>query len=218
MGGMGSGRRNQNGKDTTDEYRMLDVRLLQRNGLLTPGQSFGWSWKRHGKTVASIQMRTEADRVILKYRHKRGGDDWQDKEYPVSLVWTPCNYGGQRAWFLCPAKGCGRRVAILFLGSSGIFACRHCYRLAYACQRETAGDRAMRRADAIRIRLGWGAGIANPMGDKPRGMHWRTYGRLLTQLNTLTSASLRGTAEKLGMINRRLEGLMDNLPSSRGRN
>jgi hypothetical protein len=23
--------------------------------------------------------------------------------------------------------------------------------------------------------LGWGAGIANPEGGKPKGMHWRTF-------------------------------------------
>ena len=41
------------------------------------------------------------------------------------------------AAFICPAAGCGRRVAILYRG--GIFACRHCYRLAYASSREDAG-------------------------------------------------------------------------------
>jgi hypothetical protein len=42
-------------------------------------------------------------------------------------------------WFICPAVGCGRCVAILYGG--GIFACRHCYRLAYASSREEAGGR-----------------------------------------------------------------------------
>jgi hypothetical protein len=49
-------------------------------------------------------------------------------EYPVRLEWTGCNLGGRRAWFLCPAQGYGRRVAILFRGS--IFACRHCHKTA----------------------------------------------------------------------------------------
>ena len=211
MGGMGSGRRNQSGKDTTNDYRALDVRRLQRDGLLTPGNAFGWNWTRNGKTVASIQVLTEADRVALDYRYKHGGGDWQKKNCPVSLEWTDCTLGGRRAWFLCPAHGCGRRVAILYLGSAGIFACRHCYKLAYACQRETADDRAMRRADNIRRRLGWVVGIANPAGDKPKGMHWRTYVRLTSEHNAFALASFAGMAAKLGLVERQLIRIGDNL-------
>ena len=65
MGGFGSGRR-QGGKDTTSDMRMLDVRRLQRDGLLTPGRAFGWQWTRNGEEVASIQIRTEIDRVMLR--------------------------------------------------------------------------------------------------------------------------------------------------------
>jgi hypothetical protein len=107
---------------------------------------------RNGKAVASIQVRAEADRVILDYRHQRGDGEWKSLNYPVRIEWTPCNYGGARAWFRCPAQGCGRRVAKLYLGSA-IFACRHCHQLAYECQRETDDDRAARRADTIRKRL-----------------------------------------------------------------
>jgi hypothetical protein len=46
-----------------------------------------------------------------------------------------CNYGGQRAWFVCPG-GCGRRAAILYYGNTP--ACRHCYHLAYESQQESA--------------------------------------------------------------------------------
>ena len=112
------------------------------------------------------------------------------------------HYGGRRPWFLCPKEGCGRRVAILFGGS--IFACRHCHKLAYECQRETNDDRAMRRADTIRRRLGWRPGIANPTGWKPKGMHWRTYLRFLEEYNAFAQASWSGIAEQLGLVSRRL--------------
>jgi hypothetical protein len=204
MGGFGSGR-GQGGKNTTSDMRPLDVRTLQRKGLLNPGSAFGWKWTRNGEEVASIQMRTEIDLVILYYRSRSNGDDWQPMEYAVYLEWTGCNLGGRRAWFLCPAVGCGRRVAILFGGA--VFACRHCHKLAYECQRETADDRAMRRADTIRRRLGWGAGIANPEGDKPKGMHWRTFERLRTEYAAFANASWTGMAERLGLRNRRCNGL-----------
>jgi hypothetical protein len=209
MGGMGSGRRYQGGKGTTSDMRALDVRRLQRDGLLTPGQAFGWNWTRNGEEVASIQVRTEVDRVILNYRSRSNGGDWQPMEYPVDLKWTGCNLGGRRVWFLCPAKGCGRRVAILFGGS--IFACRHCHKLVYTCQRETDDDRAARRADRIRNRLGWEAGILNGEGNKPKGMHWRTFVRLKAEHDAYVRASLDGMAKRLGLVNRRLGGIRDDL-------
>ena len=208
MGGFGSGR-GQSGRDTTSDYRALDVRRLQRDGLLAPGRSFGWNWTRDGETVASIQVRAETDRIILNYRHKRGGSDWQPMNYPVWLAWTDCTLGGQRAWLLCPARGCGRRVALLYIGGSGIFACRHCYRLAYECQRDTDDDRAMRRADRIRERLGWEAGILNGEGDKPKGMHWRTFERLHAEHNDFVNTSLVGMMRKFGRLGVGLDDLLD---------
>lgn len=204
MGGIGSGRRYQGGKNTTSEMRRLDIRRLKRDGLLTPGRGFGWHWTVNGNEVASIQMRTQADRVILNYRSRSNGGEWQPREYPVYLEWTRLHLGGRRVWFLCP-RGCGRRVAILFGGS--IFACRHCHQLAYACQREKGDDRAMRRADTIRRRLGWEAGIANLEGGKPKGMHWRTFERLKAEHDAFAEASWMGMAERLGLMNRRLKGL-----------
>src|SRR5574343_1817484 len=174
------------GKRTTGNMMALDVRRLQRDGLLTPGRAFGWNWSRNGETVASIQIRTAEDRVILDYRSRGNGSEWKAMEYPVRLEWMPCNLGGRRVWFRCPARGCGRRVAVLYGGS--IFACRHCHKLAYQCQRETDDDRAMRRADNIRLRLGWQPGIANLPGGKPKGMHWRTFERLKAKHDAFANA------------------------------
>jgi hypothetical protein len=208
MGGFGSGR-GQRGKDTTSDYRALDVRRLQRDGLLTPGRSFGWNWSRDGETVASIQVRAETDRIILNYRHKTGGSDWQEMDYPVRLDWTNCTLGGRRAWLLCPARGCGRRVALLYIGGSGIFACRHCYKLAYASQRETTDDRAMRRAGKIREILGWEPGIANLEGGKPKGMHWCTFERLKAEHAAFANASMAGMMQKFRPLGVGLDDLLD---------
>lgn len=202
MGGFGSGH-GQRGKDTTSNMRLLDIRRLQRDGLLTSGRAFGWNWTRNGKEVASIQMRTEVDRVILNYRSRSNGGEWQSMEYPVYLDWTSCNLGGRRAWFLCPARGCGRRVAILYGGA--VFACRHCHKLVYACQRETEDDRAARRANSIRRRLGWEAGIFNSEGGKPKGMHRRTFHLLKSRHDAFVGVSLAGLAKRLGLIRHGLD-------------
>lgn len=207
MGGTGSGRRG--GKRSTENMNPLDIRRLRRAGLLTPGRVFSWQWSVCGREVASIQIRSEAELVILDYQNRSYGGEWQKMEYPVYLEWTACTLGGQRVWFQCPADGCGRRVAILYGGR--VFACRHCQKLAYESQRETYDDRACRRADNIRRRLGWCAGIANPVGGKPKGMHWRTYLRLMTEYNDFANASWAGMAERLGLMNRRLAGIAENL-------
>jgi hypothetical protein len=96
-------------------------------------------------------------------------------------------------------------VAILYGGT--IFACRHCYHLVYESQREAEDDRARRLAEKIRRRLGWPAGIANPDGGKPKGMHWRTFERLTAEHDAFANASWAGMAERLGLMNRRLAGL-----------
>jgi hypothetical protein len=200
MGGIGSGRRYQSGRNTTSDYQSLDVRWLLKRGLLTPGRSETISWSRNGNTIASIQVRAEADRVVLNYRSRSHGDYWQAMEYPVYLEWTHCHLGGRRAWFRCPAHGCSRRVAILYGGA--IFACRHCHRLAYESQREAGYDRMARRADRLRDKLGWEPGILNGNGIKPKGMHWRTFERLETEHDALVDESLAGMAKRFGMQDR----------------
>jgi len=200
MGGMGSGRHWYYGaKDTTSDYRALDIRRWKRDGLLTPGQAFGWQWSRHGEVLASIRVRTEENRILLIYRHRnQGEEEWQDENYPVYLDWTPCHLGGQRPWFRCPARGCGRRVALLYGG--GIFACRHCHQLAYQSQREEPYDRAARRADKIREKLDWEPGFLNGNGWKPKGMHWKTFERLSAQHEAFVRVSLAGMATRFNLL------------------
>ena len=188
MGSIGSGRRWHLGsRDTTEGYRSIDVRWLKREGMLTPRANRRITWSRHGEVVASINVRAELGRLILTYRHRSSGDEWKDENYPVHLTTTPCHMGGERHWFLCPARGCGKRVAVIYGG--GIFACRKCYQLAYPSQREDAGDRAARRAHRIRDRLGWPGGVLEGGGwGKPKGMHWRTYERLSDEHDMLEHA------------------------------
>lgn len=178
MGGPGSGNRWRTaGRPSTNEFRSLDVRWLARKGLLKPT---GWStltWSREGREVASVRVRGDHGCVHLWYRHRRSGGEWQTESYTVRVARTACHLGGTRAWFICPAARCGRRVAVLFGGE--VFACRHCYRIAYPSTREDVWDRATRRAEVMRARLGWKPGVLNDMGVKPKWMRWRTFDRLV---------------------------------------
>ncbi len=178
MGGPGSGNRwREPQHPSADEFRTLDVRLLGREGLLRPTGWMTLTWKAGNQATASMRIRGGRDQVHLRYRHQPFGGAWKEESYGIRLAYTPCHLGGDRAWFLCPAAGCGRRVAVLFGGV--VFACRHCYRIAYPSTREDAWDRVTRRADVIRARLGWTPGILNGMGPKPKWMRWRTFERLV---------------------------------------
>ena len=184
-------------------YRSLDVKRIQKQGLLTAYHTFNWEWSRNAEVVAAIKIRSKMDHINLVYRHQRFGCDWQNLDYPVKLDWTDCRYGGKRAWFLCPAKGCGRRVALLYIGSSGIFACRHCNELVYASQREKPENRTLTKADAIRDKLGWQPGIIYPKGDKPKGMHWKTFDRLCKEHDVYALKYSLAMMESLDKVNKR---------------
>lgn len=174
MGGIGSGRRWHHGaRGTTENSLNIDVRRWRKDGWLTPGKQFAAEWSRNGKELGSVEVESYSGCVELSYRYRSGGGAWKDLHYRVVLEWTPCHFGGERPWFRCPASGCGRRVALLYC--AGLFACRRCCDLAYASQNDSGTDRAVRRSNTIRKKLGWKPGFFSPQGSKPKGMHWRTY-------------------------------------------
>lgn len=181
MGGIGSGWPWHIGsKDTTEDHRSIDVRWLQREGLLTPGSHRQMTWTRRGEVYAEVNIDAEPGRVLLTHLQKSGCDQWSVVSYFVSVTTTPCHLGGERPWFSCPTVECGKRIAVIYCDS--IFACRSCHKLAYASQREDEADRARRKADRIRDRLGWPRGLWNGSHwGKPKGMHWSTYERLYAQ-------------------------------------
>lgn len=192
------GRHSYSGRSTVSDLRSIDVRRWNRDGLLHPHRAFAWQWSLDGRVVASISVLTETGRVTLSYNHRREGSDWQAAQYPLHLEWTPCNFGGKRPWFLCP--NCGRRVAILYGGER--FACRRCHNLAYPSQREKDYDRAGRRADRIRKKLDWEPGALNGRGWKPKGMHWRTFERLVAEHDAFVRSMLAGFAAQLPLSER----------------
>lgn len=158
MGGLGSGRTCQYSV-TLDDLTSLDVNWLRRHGL-QPAE--GWltlhDWLRNGA------------------------------EHRVRLTATPCPFGGQRAWFQCPA--CRRRVGKLYALGSGL-RCRLCCGFKYASQGESAGDRALRRERKIRARLGGSADLTQPFPARPARMHWRTFLRLRQRASEAQAQSSR---------------------------
>ena len=203
MGSYGSGR--HGGMRCTSGMLALDVRELSRGGWLKGTNSLNWRWSRNGVVLSSIGVLPDFNLVHLNYSHHGAGHDGGSPEqmsYAVHLDFTPSTFGGHRVWWLCPGSGCGKRVAVLYGGR--VFACRHCHELAYRCQRETADDRARRRLDKLRYRLGWEAGILNDPGGKPKGMHWRTFWRLRAGHDAQAAGALEGLAAKIRLLTARI--------------
>ncbi len=185
MGGIGSGRTGGDGCPKLEASRSLDVNKLNRAGYLQNRHAGGWHWTVDDKPVASINLRCDREKLHLSYRYRFSGGDWDDISHSVCLDWEPCRFGGERPYFVCPGvvngNACRGRVLKLY-GAGRYFCCRHCYGLVYASQGEDQWDRAFRRANKIRRRLGGEAGLSAPLPARPKGMWRTTYHRLINEI------------------------------------
>ncbi len=190
MGGYGSGRPGWRPK--AEQFHRLDVNRMRKAGVLNAGFIGGWQWTEGGERVASISLRAETGRLVLTYRTRPNGGEWEDVKEPIPIVESACAFGGARPWFQCPGvrngQYCGRRVGKLFLGQR-YFVCRHCLRLAYSSQSEDPMHRHNRRANKMRMALGGEPGTASMPPRKPKGMHWRTYWRKMAIIDAADAAS-----------------------------
>ena len=193
MGGIGSGGyEHKRTKGTITNDRALDIRYWQREGVMKPGLRFEVRWGQQDTLTLGVAVRVEQQQVVLTYRHSRSDGSLTQVEYPITLDWTPCPFGGRRSWFRCPTEGCGKRVAILHLDHrKAQFTCRHCQGLAYSSQRENAIDRNLRRARKIARKLGSHDCTITSSPDKPKRMRWRTYQGLLSDANAATLRAMQ---------------------------
>jgi len=178
-------------KSTIDSYLALSAHhTLTRIADPTAARRYTLTWTRGGQPTAALQLTTDPQRagVFLSYSYQG------QPVTPYLVRWdaTTPRFGGRRYWWLCPS--CGRRCATLYGGPR--FLCRVCQNLTYATAQ--SGDRLTtidNRMRAIRRQLGAHAGPGwpcDPLPDKPRGMHWDTYDRLLRKYANL--ADLRTMA------------------------
>ena len=169
MGGFGSGR--CGGGPVAESLRSLDINMLNRKSLLEGWYgNLAW-WDDNGDQTGSITVGGSMSQV-----HVTGALNGEPWDQIITLSRTPCNFGGDRPWFICPAR-CGRRVGKLYIGPSGL-ACRKCYGLVHASTREDVVGRTWRKKRKLEALL-------DNEGEKPKGMHWRTYNRIYDQLDAL---------------------------------
>ena len=183
------------GKPTPGSFIRLDVRWLNRDGLLTPGRVSIVRETHHGRPRGVVRIEAGDDGVWLTIHGRR---QW------LGITETPVHLGGSRPWFRC---GCGNRAAILYgsphTGGSR-FACRECKRLAYPSQREDPRHRPITMASRIRQQLGGSPSLAQPFPPKPKGMHWTTYERRRARALAYERQSLEGLQSTLARLQRRV--------------
>jgi len=197
MGGYGSGNWYRwDSKSTTESQYRIDIRWLKKQGYLRAGNYSLLSWSWCNKQTGFINYRIEADRMVLNYRYRPHGGEWEQVEQTISFDRTLCNYGGHRTWFLC--SRCWKRVTVLY-GAGKYFFCRHCYDLTYSSQQESKLDRLMRKARKIRERMGGGPSLIDPFPDKPKNMHWKTYCRLRERSEHANNLSCLIMAQRFGI-------------------
>jgi hypothetical protein len=170
MGGYGSGFHSA-AKGTTRERHTLPLASFKN---LPPGAAVSWTLTRGGSPIGAVQIGVTAQGLALTFTPP-GGEPWQQT---ILITRVPVTFGGERPWLVCPH--CWQHTATLYLGRYR-YACRTCNGLNYQSTRETHGDRAVRKADKLRRRLGWVPGVAFGHGPKPKGMHWQTFGRLVRE-------------------------------------
>lgn len=134
---------------------------------------------RQSRTASSVDL-------AYSYRDK-------SYRYSIQLTTTAPHYGGSRYWFRCPS--CSKRVAVLYC--AGTYVCRHCLSVPYGSQLQQPIDRLFSRADAIRQRLKWQSGIAYGNQGRPKGMHFTTYYRLVTEHDRLVQKICGATMQMI---------------------
>lgn len=199
MGGYGSTRwKATDTRGRAESCLFVDVRRYHREGWLQPGQVTQLLWTNRGRTSGSASMIARETEVVLLYQC-----NGEETACTIPVERTPCTYGGDRPWFLCPR--CGSRRAVLYAAQPQ-FWCRECSGLVHGSTRESASDRLAERSNRIRRRLKGEEGILNAFPNRPKGMHRRTYWRLWIEAKQYEAASWGALGVRFGLLPRTEEG------------
>lgn len=185
MGGFGSGGHNSKGRSLVEAQYRLDASNLQRRGLTRLGNVSQLSWKDHDGSIGrSIRVIGGNDAITLEYSWRKRDGAWQAHSERVELDRVARNLGGEETYFLCPR--CSVRVKRIY-GAGVRYLCRTCHALVYASTQERPGNRATRKNQKLRRKLGVEIGLGDWVGPKPKGMHQKTFDRYRARIQIAES-------------------------------
>jgi hypothetical protein len=182
--------------DKCEDYRAVDLTALRRKCFLKPGYSGRITWSRAGSVTAWIDYRVESHGLRLIYRTRPSGGEWRNVDELFPFVYTVTNFSGRRRWVQC--LSCHRRCRVPYGGAH--FRCRRCHGLRYESQYEPSWLSGTSRAQKIRERYGGSGSLDEPFPERPKGMHRRTYDRLVAQDERLTAIWARGISERFRLF------------------
>lgn len=127
----------------------------------------------------------------------------------IGLTFTPCNYGNERMWFVCPA--CARRVAKLYMPDTLFrnqfgqrvhtqeWKCRNCWNLSYLqrSSNRAYGLSETYRLRAERIKTRW-LGEGDQWFVKPKWKHHKSYAKRARQYVDLLQRADRQLSKFMG--------------------
>jgi hypothetical protein len=143
---------------------------------------------------------TRRPSIDFHYANSTATIEWQRQVWLVSIAETHLHRGGTRRWLVCPE--CSARRQALYVCDHRL-ACRACLRLRYESQHENRRQRMLRRADKLRVRLGWPAGVLSPDRGRPLRMRVATYQRIVRELVSIEGALLGDCRRIIEALQRR---------------
>jgi len=183
MGGQGSGGHNSKGKLRDVQCARIDVHELAREGKLKLGFR-GWLF---GTVWFEVTGGPDARQLVLTFPFISAS-----LEQIICCHWRTAHFGGRHLMFMCGECLGEARVLYARWANDRIwfFSCRKCAGITYQSTMGHRWDRSARRVEKLRNRLDWAAQGTVPI--KPRGMHERTYQRILRVMPITRPCERRG--------------------------
>ncbi len=184
MGGIGSTRwRGLKVNSTVDECLSFDVQSLVEGGLLASGRRAEGVLSGAYEDLTILVDTTNSESMWATIRGRLTEiDSERHRERRIRLRVTNPQFGGVRWWFQCPWL-CSRLRRKLYIPRDfPKLWCRSCHELVYASQQASIWKRPhMKAMKVVRMAGGQGRwGERFPLF-KPKGMHQRTFSRLLEE-------------------------------------
>ena len=176
MGGLRSGGHNSKGKLRDVQCARLDVHELAREEKL----KLGTRGRLFGTIGFEVTGGPDAHQLVLEFPCKSaGGEPLNPIRQTICCYWRNAYYGGRYLVFLC--SECHHSARVLYARVTNhhiwFFRCRKCAGITYQSTMGHRWDRSARTIEKLRALLQWGAEGTVPI--KPRGMHKKTYQRIL---------------------------------------